>query len=248
MIYKSENAKATLKIIQEEYPEDPRRWDNLGTMICFHNRYTIGDKHNYSSDTFLKDLLSEYGYIRDSYFDYWKSGPGYTQISQWVISESEKANYQGDMLFFQIGEMITEIIDKRISKEIEKHFIILPLYLYDHTGITISTSPFSCPWDSGQVGFIFVSKDKVKKHFGYKHLTKKRINNIIKILKDEVKVYDQYLTGDIYGFKYEYKYPFSFENEGSSCWGFYGDNWKENGLIDYLPDDIKPLIDNLEVE
>ena len=30
-----------------------------------------------------------------------------------------------------------------------KEYIALPVYLYDHGGITISTSPFSCPWDSG---------------------------------------------------------------------------------------------------
>ena len=36
--------------------------------------------------------------------------------------------------------------------------VINPLYLYDHSGITISISPFSCPWDSGQIGWIFVSR------------------------------------------------------------------------------------------
>jgi hypothetical protein len=29
-----------------------------------------------------------------------------------------------------------------------------PLYMYDHSGTTYSTSPFSCPWDSGRVGII----------------------------------------------------------------------------------------------
>ena len=35
-----------------------------------------------------------------------------------------------------------------------KEYIALPVYLYDHGGITISTSPFSCPWDSGFFGII----------------------------------------------------------------------------------------------
>jgi hypothetical protein len=34
----------------------------------------------------------------------------------------------------------------------EKGTIIKGLFLYDHSGITISTGRFSCPWDSGQVG------------------------------------------------------------------------------------------------
>lgn len=28
--------------------------------------------------------------------------------------------------------------------------ILIPVFLYDHSGLRISTGPFSCPWDSGQ--------------------------------------------------------------------------------------------------
>ena len=46
-----------LSIIQDVDAEDPRNWDNLGTMICFHRRYSLGDKHDYScsEDVHLKD-------------------------------------------------------------------------------------------------------------------------------------------------------------------------------------------------
>ena len=36
--------------------------------------------------------------------------------------------------------------------------VVLPVYMLNHSGITISTNPFSCPWDSGQVGFIYCSE------------------------------------------------------------------------------------------
>jgi hypothetical protein len=75
----------------------------------------------------------------------------------------------------------------------EGEVVILPLYLYDHSGITISTSPFDCRWDSGQVGFIFVSKHKIKKE-GIDE------TKVEEYLKGEVKMYDQYLTGEVYGF------------------------------------------------
>ena len=39
-----------------------------------------------------------------------------------------------------------------------KRHLELPLYLYDHSGLTIATTPFSCPWDSGQVGWIAVER------------------------------------------------------------------------------------------
>lgn len=61
--------------------------------------------------------------------------------------------------------------------------IYLPLYLYDHSGITISTSPFSCSWDSGQVGYIYGDpKDGVTEDS----------------LRSEVSEYDMYLTGDVW--------------------------------------------------
>jgi hypothetical protein len=66
--------------------------------------------------------------------------------------------------------------------------------------ITINTGGYSCPWDSGQVGFIYVSREKVREEYGWKVITKKREEKIVEILRDEVKTYDQYLTGDVYGY------------------------------------------------
>lgn len=42
----------TIEIEQDESPSDPREFDNLGTMVCFHHRYSLGDKHNYRQDEF----------------------------------------------------------------------------------------------------------------------------------------------------------------------------------------------------
>ena len=117
--------------------------------------------------------------------------------------------------------------------------IFLPVYMYDHSGITVSTTPFSCPWDSGQIGWIYASVEKVKKDFGWKRLTKKRRDEIKSILDGEIKVLDQYLQGDIYGFNL-------IGGEGDvldSCWGFYGDDPKTNGMAEHL----NQLLDTLEI-
>ena len=74
--------------------------------------------------------------------------------------------------------------------------LALPLYLYDHSGITISTEPFSCPWDSGQVGFIYVTKAQVNKEYGCQRITKKVLDKVRTILEAEVEDYDRYLRGD----------------------------------------------------
>ena len=160
--------KYELKIFQDESPESPRTWDNIGTMVCFHGRYNLGDKHDY----------------RDEDYSGWQ-------------------------------EMKEAIIEN------ENVHTILPLYLYDHSGITMNTTGFSCGWDSGQVGWIFVSKDKVKKE-GVDE------SKVEEYLMGEVDTYDQYLTGDVYGFVIS---EMSTCDQGhvhlkevDSCWGFYGED------------------------
>lgn len=169
-----------IRIFHDVSPESPREWDNLGTMVCFHRRYDLGDKHDYCSGN----------------YDGWE-------------------------------EMKEDIIKQ------ENVHTILPLYLYDHSGITMSTSPFSCRWDSRQVGWIFVSKDKVKKE-GIDE------SKIEEYLKGEVKTYDQYLRGDVYGYKV-YKvttcdHGHEHEEELDSCWGFYGEDEcieEAKGIVEY---------------
>ena len=60
----------TIKIYPEMEPENPREeWDNLGTMICFHPRYSLGDKTDLKASNFqsLKEvedyLINEKGAV-----------------------------------------------------------------------------------------------------------------------------------------------------------------------------------------
>lgn len=76
--------------------------------------------------------------------------------------------------------------------------VALPLYLYDHSGVTMQTRPFSCPWDSGQVGYIFMDAQTIRKAYGVKRISKKAREKALALLECEVKEYDSFLTGDIY--------------------------------------------------
>ena len=50
--------KYLLKIEQDTNPENPRNWDNVATMVCWHSRYDLGDKHSfYDSDEFFDYIL-----------------------------------------------------------------------------------------------------------------------------------------------------------------------------------------------
>lgn len=88
--------------------------------------------------------------------------------------------------------------DKELQKSI---FAVLPVYLYDHSGLTVSSAPFSCPWDSGQVGIIYVTKEDAKREYG--DLSEETKINVIERLESEIKEYDNYLTGNYYYFAVE---------------------------------------------
>lgn len=114
--------------------------------------------------------------------------------------------------------------DKQISKDKidstydRKKSVWLPVYAFIHGGITLSTSPFHCRWDSGQSGEIYVTYEKIKAEYGWKKMSKKRKDQIVKNLKSEVETFNQYLSGSVYGFK-------TFDNtsgeEIDSSWGIY---------------------------
>ena len=186
-VNETKNGNYITRTYQDDSTESPRDWDNLGTMVCFHNRYDLGDKHNYNSND----------------YDGW-------------------------------DEMEKDIIKR------ENVGVILPLYLYDHSGITMNTTGFSCNWDSGRVGFIFISKQKMLEEYGGKIVTQKLKDRVTEHLKSEVKTYDQFLTGDVYGYRV-FKVETcdkgcEHEEELDSCWGFYGEEecMSEGvGIMDY---------------
>jgi hypothetical protein len=91
-------------------------------------------------------------------------------------------------------------MEKKITGD-EDPLIIKPLYLYDHSGITIKTSPFGDRWDSLQVGFVYVRKIDVRDNFFIKRCGQAIKERVDVLLEGEVEVYDKYLRGDAYGYE-----------------------------------------------
>jgi len=83
----------------------------------------------------------------------------------------------------------------RIWSEFSDRFVHLPIYMYEHGGITIRTTPFSCPWDSSQIGFIYISNEDADKAFLF--MGNERLD-ARECLIAEVEIYNQYLTGDVW--------------------------------------------------
>jgi len=191
----------TIKLELDEDSMNPRtEWDNVGTIVAFHRRYTLGDLNT--------------GYSKDD-------------ASSW--------------------DELRALITKR-----EQVAVILPLYLYDHSGITISTSPFNCRWDSGQVGFIFISKEKVKKEYSAEwfkkyHKGKKKVEVLTSILEGEVETFDKYLRGEVLSYIIEKDGMFM-----DSCGGYFETEEYVIGeakdvINSYIRHDMKKHIDKLKI-
>ena len=117
----------------------------------------------------------------------------------------------------------------------ESRAVVLPLYLYDHSGLSMSTSrsyPFNDPWDAGQVGWIFIEREKVLKEYSRKKLTRSLIRKAEDMMMSEVREYDDYLRGEVYGYVVNDKDGEHID----SCCGFYGD-------LDYVVAEAKSVVD-----
>lgn len=124
---------------------------------------------------------------------------------------------------------------------------LIPLWLYDHSGITIraaSANPFMDNWDSGQVGWIYMTRDEVPATDPSSRRWRRRADEF---MQDSVEIYDMYLRGDVYGYTL---YSEETAEDGEtvmrkdSCWGFYGDDLYANGIFDAVGEDVEEAVSN----
>ena len=122
---------------------------------------------------------------------------------------------------YTIGDIQVNDIDEYL-KEYDIG-LILPVFMLDHSVLLLSTRDFNDKWDSGQCGFIFVTKEKLKEEYSVKKIGKKTLEKAKSVLESEIKTYSSYVNGEVFG----YKITEQKDNETKdidSCWGFYGDS------------------------
>lgn len=245
-----EGVEYTLTVEQDEFPENPREWNNVCTMICWHRCYILGDKHDYdNSDEFFENILHNI------------CGMAYEEFEKLSTREKYKLACETDKIYI---------------KE-------LNLYDHSGLTISTSSGyPYNDHWDAGCVGWIYVSKEKALKEYGgipekdeneefiriphehpdgsvsysikYTPITEENWKEVAEYHMDnEVKIYDQYLRGEVYGFTLiktvieqetcphcgEVIREYEKDEEVDSCYGFYGDCLEENGILDNISSDLK---------
>lgn len=190
--------------------ESPREWENLGTMVCWHRRYDLGDEQPKCDPIdYMRSMLS------DNKINLVINSPEYCIWAD-HFNEPDDECYPENWL--------EQLSDSEIQEQFNKYYVVLPLYLYDHSGISMSTShsyPYNDRWDAGQVGFIYVDKVTAREEFDNDD------QKIINSLKGEVKTYDDYLRGNVYGygiFDIQEDEEYDWSDSLESCWGYYPDH------------------------
>ncbi len=223
-----------IEIYIDEYAENPRKaFDNLGKMVCWHRRYDLGDEHSYKDPKeFFQTLATETDDTVNGRIDYWENGKGWARLAK------------------EYKDKPWEACDKKVNEIIMsaayKNYVLLPLYLYDHSVLILRAgengNPFlgraqHAEWDSGQVGWAYMSNKDAMRNWNKKRFSKALKKKAVELLRSEAEVYGQYLSGEVYGFRVVDE----DKEEVDSCWGWYGDPDK------YLVAEAKSIIDH-EIE
>lgn len=111
--------------------------------------------------------------------------------------------------------------------------VMFKVYKYEHGTIALNTTGFSCPWDSGQIGWIYAPRSRILEWFQAKRLSAKLYKQTEKNLLGEVETLSKYMNGEVYGFMIR-------DSEGElvdSCTEYYD--------LDDMEAEIKAIIDHV---
>lgn len=159
------------------HPRD--NFDHYSTLYTWHRRYSIGGKDD---ENYKEPINNLYVWAFDQFNELTNSITltNYTSYDQTIYFNNEEPN-QEQMDFFL--NFVQEWLVANVA--------ILPIYMYDHSGITISTEPFSCPLDSGQIGVIYIEKSTCEK-------AGINFDNAKEYLKEDIEELNNYLTGNVF--------------------------------------------------
>lgn len=253
-----------LQIMNDEEPPDPRTdYDNFGRMVCWHSRYNLGDKHLFDDpNDFLQDLtqrtVSEYALFKfvrsgkasttkltyDRSRNGWDIGSYDDYFKQWFHDDFFEGSLEENKSAVK-GSLIGSMSNAELLAVAGQKNLILPLNLYDHSGLSMSASSFigraqHAEWDSGQTGWIYATSDSIRAEYG--NCSAESAEKAKALLMSEVETYNYYLSGQCYGFRL-----YESGEETDSCWGIIGafqDVVKEIAA-EALPESHRDMVEHL---
>ena len=120
--------------------------------------------------------------------------------------------------------------------------IAYPITKYEHGEISLQLG-YKSGWERGVVGFVYVTKEQVRKCYGVKRITKSIIERAKNCLQSELDMLTHWLNSDCYGWQIK---EYALTDDGldweevdtlDNCWGYFD---KEQALDD-MQDMLKLL-------
>lgn len=166
---------------------------------------------------------------RKSNWDYWVG-----------CDPNEWDNYRGARIQGDFPD--DEVYVRSLKNLRRKGGVVLPVYCYEHSGITFKCCSFSAPWDSGQVGYAYMTTEQIVE-LGWPKGKRGRKKAAEEYIRSMVGLMAAYANGDVYGFTIYDKDG----NEVDGCGGFYASHYGEDKWIEemkvYAPEEFHPLFD-----
>lgn len=190
-------------------------WDHNIEIYTWYRRYTLGTHQpDVTPDAMIRELFYESDAFKSSpgesllqFYRYWRK-LGFTKNEIGALWDSDC-----DLPFWNREESST-FAGKLVDLLIDEGWAYTDVYMYEHSGIALSVGGgFSCPWDSGQLGFAIIRPED---RTGIWDGSDEKVYEYMRAFIEET--YGAYLNGEIYG------WITKDENgdEIDACWGYYG--------------------------
>lgn len=237
----------TIEIWRNDYPDDPRSWDNCATFVCEHRNYNFGDEHNI--DSAVNELFEKYATSK-AIIEYFVKTRGakiiededekfyeYTKNYSWGKSTYYiDATQSNDGIAAEMTDDFSTMEKLRLAAA-SGEFVWRPISIYDHSGVSIwlggTAGHVDARWDCSTIGFAYVEKCTADKEYIPTEEYKTWQEWANHVMEAEMDVYDDYVEGNCYG------WSIKDENDDAvdSCSGYYGTDYDEEykeceGIID----------------
>lgn len=170
------------------------------------------------------DTINIKGYDVVIKHDIWEENPRDWDICSSTLVTAHKRYSFGGVALTRCANSIEDAFQQHLADKdlTEKDVIFLEVYMFDHSGIALSTTPFGCRWDSGQLGFIYEKRSDIREEFNVKRISKKLEQRIYERLDSEVNLLGHWANGEV----------FCFTVDGETYGGFYGFDHQKSGLFE----------------
>lgn len=178
------------RIVYDDCPLNPRKeYDNQTVFICSHRRYNLGDVsyHDKSRNEIHESI--------------WLESSTDAECAELVdlilgcMNEDKASAMRADFNEAPARDVFEYLIGHgwscdRVRESVPECFVSLPLFLIDHSGLSISVGSFGCTWDSGQVGIALARVADFPS-----------AEDALRAIRGEVETYDRYLRGECYAWE-----------------------------------------------